>query len=58
MDGRKVNFMMYQPQSNQWVEEQTNGNTKTTITRHFEQNIMKVCLEVNGVSAESIFRRR
>ena len=58
MDGRNVEFIVSQPQSNQWVETQTDGRVTTTITRHFGEDIMRVELKVNEVTAESTFRRR
>ncbi len=58
MDERRVEFVMHQPKSNQWVELQKSGDTRTTITRDFLSDTMRVGLIVNGVSALSIFRRR
>ena len=60
MDGRRVDYIIHQPKSNQWVEVQTDdGNAvQTTITRTFEADFMRVDLMVNEVTAISIFRRR
>ena len=60
MDQRTVEFLIHQPKSNQLVEIQNNtsNNVSTTITRDFEPNQMKVGLLVNGVTAESYFKRR
>jgi len=60
MDGRDVEFSIYQPKSNQWVEEQhdVNQNLTTTITRDFKSDQMRVGLLVQGITAASIFKRR
>ena len=60
MDSRKVNFVMQQPKSNQWIEKQHDigQNLTTIITRDFKSDQMRVGLLVKGISAASIFRRR
>ena len=60
MDQRKVEFLVHQPKSNQLVEIQKSASTNvsTTITRDFEPHQMKVGLLVNGITAESYFKRR
>ena len=60
MDGRKVEFIIQQPNSNQWVEEQhdLSKNLTTFITRDFNSDNMKVGLLAKGVAAVSLFRRR
>ena len=60
MDGRDVEFLIYHPKSNQWVEEQhdVNQNLTTTITRDFKSDQMRVGLLVQGITAASIFKRR
>ena len=58
MDDRAINFVIHQPESNQWVEVQNSGNLTTTITRHFDPEYMKVELMAKGVGAMSMFKRR
>lgn len=59
MDDRNVDFVIYQPKSNQWVEIQKDkDNVSTSITRDFYEDNMRVALLVNDVGAVSFFRRR
>ena len=60
MDGRDVEFLIYHPKSNQWVEKQhdVNQNLTTTITRDFKFDQMRVGLLVQGITAASIFKRQ
>ena len=60
MDGRNVEFMLAQTRSNQWVEVQTDGygSKKTKITRDFFVDRMQVTLEINTITAKSIFLRQ
>ena len=60
MDGRNVEFVLAQTRSNQWVEVQTDGygSKKTKITRDFFVDRMQVTLEINTITAKSIFLRQ
>ena len=62
MDGRNIQFVLAQTRSNQWVEIQTDGGDKgskiTKITRDFFVDRMQVTLEINTITAKSIFLRQ
>ena len=58
MDGRRVQFVMSQLKSNQWIEIQSGENKYTTITRDFFHDYMILNLFMNDVIATSIFKRR
>jgi hypothetical protein len=58
MDGREVTskFMLSKP--NTLIEEQMGETTNTTLTRNFYKDEMEVIMEVNGVIAQSVFKRK
>ena len=59
MDGRQISFSISLSASNQWTEIQTGSNNLvTTIRRNFYEDRMEVLLQVNDVTASSIFKRR
>ena len=49
MDGRRVQFVMSQLKSNQWIEIQSGENKYTTITRDFFHDYMILNLFINDV---------
>ena len=58
MDGREVTSKFLLSQPNTLIEEQMGQNTNTTLTRIFYKDRMEVIMEVNGVIAQSVFKRK
>ena len=57
MDGRSINTVFTRPSWNRLVEVQVGDMVNTTLVRDFFQDRMEVTMQVNNVSASSIFRR-
>eukprot|EP00092_Neocalanus_flemingeri_P025452 GFUD01027595.1.p1 GENE.GFUD01027595.1~~GFUD01027595.1.p1 ORF type:complete len:222 (+),score=53.59 GFUD01027595.1:346-1011(+) len=58
MDGREVTSKFLLSRPNTLIEEQMGESVNTTLTRNFYEDSMDVIMEVNGVIAQSVFKRK
>ena len=58
MDGREVTSKYTMPKQNTLVEETMSNGSNTTLTRNFFVSGMEVIMQVNDVTASSLFTRK
>ena len=58
MDGREVTSKYTMSKANTLIEETMGKTSNTTLTRNFFSDGMEVIMQVNDVTAQSVFKRK